>query len=125
MGHTLSTHTISRHPLNIENPIDTFSQCTLSTHPRKTSSQHILTTLNTHSQHNLLTSSQPTTPFFPGENPHLQSNWDDGEGYYKPRIGEMIGERYQTLGTVGKGVFSIVIKCQDMRAKEGESDRGN
>ena len=37
----------------------------------------------------------------------------------------MIGERYQTLGTVGKGVFSIVIKCQDMRAKEGESDRGN
>ena len=59
-----------------------------------------------------------------GENPHLQSNWDDGEGYYKPRIGEMIGERYQTLGTVGKGVFSIVIKCQDMRAKEGETDRG-
>ena len=36
----------------------------------------------------------------------------------------MIGERYQTLGTVGKGVFSIVIKCQDMRAKEGERDRG-
>ena len=36
----------------------------------------------------------------------------------------MIGERYQTLGTVGKGVFSIVIKCQDMRAKEGEIDRG-
>jgi hypothetical protein len=22
-----------------------------------------------------------------GEDPHLQSNWDDGEGYYKPRIG--------------------------------------
>ena len=26
-----------------------------------------------------------------GEDPHLQSNWDDGEGYYKPRIGELIG----------------------------------
>jgi hypothetical protein len=27
-----------------------------------------------------------------GEDPHLQSNWDDGDGYYKPRIGELIGE---------------------------------
>jgi hypothetical protein len=35
-----------------------------------------------------------------GEDPHLQSNWDDGEGYYKLRVGEMIGERYQTLGVV-------------------------
>ena len=26
-----------------------------------------------------------------GEDPHLQSNWDDGDGYYKPRIGELIG----------------------------------
>ena len=26
-----------------------------------------------------------------GEDPHLQSNWDDGDGYYKPRMGELIG----------------------------------
>lgn len=33
-----------------------------------------------------------------GESPHLQSNWDDGEGYYKARVGELIGDRFQTLG---------------------------
>jgi serine/threonine-protein kinase PRP4 len=55
-----------------------------------------------------------------GEDPHLQSNWDDGEGYYKPRIGEMIGDQYQTMGVVGKGVFSIVIKCRDIKGNEGE-----
>ncbi len=33
-----------------------------------------------------------------GESPHLQSNWDDGEGYYKARVGEIIGDRFQTLG---------------------------
>lgn len=29
-----------------------------------------------------------------GEDPLLQSNWDDGEGYYKTRIGEVICDRY-------------------------------
>jgi len=33
-----------------------------------------------------------------GECPHLQSNWDDGEGYYKARVSELIGDRFQTLG---------------------------
>lgn len=28
-----------------------------------------------------------------GEDPLLQSNWDDGEGYYKTRIGEVICDR--------------------------------
>lgn len=36
-----------------------------------------------------------------GESPHLQSNWDDGEGYYKARVGEIIGDRFQTLGILG------------------------
>lgn len=49
------------------------------------------------------------------EDPHLQSNWDDGEGYYKTRIGEVILDRFRTLGVVGKGVFSTVLKCQDLR----------
>lgn len=54
-------------------------------------------------------------------NPHLQSNWDDGEGYYKARIGELIGDRFQILGVVGKGVFSTVLKCVDLRAGDGSS----
>ena len=45
---------------------------------------------------------------------HLQSNWDDAEGYYRARIGEVIIDRYRTLGIVGKGVFSTVIKCADL-----------
>ena len=50
-----------------------------------------------------------------GENPHLQSNWDDGEGYYKARVGELICDRYHSLGVIGKGVFSTVIRCTDTR----------
>jgi hypothetical protein len=45
------------------------------------------------------------------ENMFLESNWDDGEGYYKARIGEAVADKYQTLGVVGKGVFSTVLKC--------------
>ena len=51
------------------------------------------------------------TALMEGENPHLQSNWDDGEGYYKLRVGELLCDRYQSLGVVGKGVFATVIKC--------------
>ena len=57
-----------------------------------------------------------------GEDPHLQSNWDDGEGYYKARIGELVGERFQILGVVGKGVFSTVLKCVDLRAGDGTTN---
>jgi serine/threonine-protein kinase PRP4 len=45
---------------------------------------------------------------------HLQSNWDDGEGYYKAAIGEILSARYRTMGIVGKGVFSTVLKCIDL-----------
>ena len=50
---------------------------------------------------------------------HLQSNWDDGDGYYKARIGEVICDRFQTLGVVGKGVFSTVLKCYDLATGDG------
>jgi len=59
-----------------------------------------------------------------GENPHLQGNWDDNEGYYKTRIGEIIADRYQTLGIVGKGVFSTVLKCIDI-SKSKPIDNNN
>lgn len=61
-----------------------------------------------------------------GNNPHLQSNWDDGEGYYKATIGEVIGERFRTLGIVGKGVFSTVLKCIDLQyISEEDQDYDN
>ncbi|CAN0468628.1 unnamed protein product, partial [Scytosiphon promiscuus] len=39
----------------------------------------------------------------------------DVEGYYKTRVGEVIGGRYTVLGSVGQGVFSTVLKCLDTR----------
>ncbi|CAN0141971.1 unnamed protein product [Ascophyllum nodosum] len=45
-----------------------------------------------------------------------QGNWTDVEGYYRTRVGEMIGGRYTVLGSVGQGVFSTVLKCLDTRA---------
>jgi serine/threonine-protein kinase PRP4 len=53
-----------------------------------------------------------------GDTEHLQSNWDDQEGYYKAMVGEVIDNRYRVLGMVGKGVFSTVLKCVDL-AEDG------
>ena len=53
---------------------------------------------------------------------HLQSNWDDNEGYYKARIGDMISERYRILGIVGKGIFSTVLKCIDTKKTPDEDN---
>merc|ERR1719463_988366 len=41
-------------------------------------------------------------------------DWDDGEGYYKAKIGEVMAGRYLvTEDTCGKGVFSNVVKAKD------------
>ncbi|CAK9074081.1 unnamed protein product [Durusdinium trenchii] len=41
-------------------------------------------------------------------------DWDDTEGYYKAKIGEVMGDRYEvTEDFVGKGVFSNVCKAKD------------
>jgi serine/threonine-protein kinase PRP4 len=50
-----------------------------------------------------------------GDDPLLESNWDDGEGYYSTRIGEVICDRYRVMGEVGKGVFSTAVKCIDSK----------
>jgi serine/threonine-protein kinase PRP4 len=47
------------------------------------------------------------------EDDHLQSNWDDHDGYYKTVVGELLDNRYRVLGAVGRGVFSTVLKCID------------
>jgi serine/threonine-protein kinase PRP4 len=51
------------------------------------------------------------------ENVNLQSNWDDCEGYYRARAGELIGGYYRSLGVIGKGVFSTVLDCVDIRTR--------
>ncbi|KAK3579177.1 hypothetical protein CHS0354_022714 [Potamilus streckersoni] len=47
------------------------------------------------------------------ENPSLLDNWDDAEGYYRVRIGEILDKRYQVYGYTGQGVFSNVVRARD------------
>lgn len=47
------------------------------------------------------------------ENPALTDNWDDAEGYYRIRIGEMLDSRYVVSGITGQGVFSVVVMARD------------
>jgi serine/threonine-protein kinase PRP4 len=45
-------------------------------------------------------------------------DWNDAEGYYKAKIGELMDERYRvTEDMCGKGTFSNVIKAQDQTNK--------
>ncbi|CAH8640104.1 unnamed protein product [Heterobilharzia americana] len=52
------------------------------------------------------------------ENHALTDNWDDAEGYYRVRIGEVLDKRYAVYGYTGHGVFSNVVRARD-------SARGN
>ncbi|XP_066250833.1 uncharacterized protein Prp4k [Euwallacea similis] len=47
------------------------------------------------------------------ENPALTDNWDDAEGYYRVRIGEILDTRYMVYGYTGQGVFSNVVRARD------------
>lgn len=48
------------------------------------------------------------------ENPALNDNWDDAEGYYRVRIGEALdNNRYTVNGFTGQGVFSNVVRARD------------
>merc|ERR1712130_1084202 len=47
------------------------------------------------------------------ENPNLMDNWDDAEGYYRVRIGEVLDTRYSVFGYTGQGVFSNVVRARD------------
>lgn len=47
------------------------------------------------------------------ENPNLTDNWDDAEGYYRVRIGELLDGRYTVYGYTGQGVFSNVVRARD------------
>lgn len=83
------------------------------------------TNTSTHTQHTqaatALTSKNPRplkNPLPLAHEEHLSSNWDDSDGYYKPTISEIIGDRFQVLGVLGKGVFSTVLKCKDLLSED-------
>ncbi|XWS23259.1 hypothetical protein CRYUN_Cryun29cG0105900 [Craigia yunnanensis] len=46
----------------------------------------------------------------------LYDNWDDAEGYYSYRFGELLDSRYEVTAAHGKGVFSIVVRAKDVKA---------
>ncbi|GMJ04742.1 PRP4 KINASE A [Hibiscus trionum] len=46
----------------------------------------------------------------------LHDNWDDAEGYYSYRFGELLDGRYEVTAAHGKGVFSTVVRAKDLKA---------
>ncbi|XP_068662777.1 uncharacterized protein [Aristolochia californica] len=50
----------------------------------------------------------------------LHDNWDDAEGYYSYRFGEVLDGRYEVIAAHGKGVFSIVVRAKDLKAGKGD-----
>lgn len=52
----------------------------------------------------------------------LHDNWDDAEGYYSYRFGEILDGRYEVTAAHGKGVFSTVVRARNLKAGNGEPD---
>ncbi|KAM7276379.1 hypothetical protein ACFE04_018245 [Oxalis oulophora] len=50
----------------------------------------------------------------------LNDNWDDAEGYYSYRFGEVLDGRYEVAAAHGKGVFSTVVRAKDLKASTSE-----
>uniref|UniRef100_A0A8H7TMS3 non-specific serine/threonine protein kinase n=1 Tax=Bionectria ochroleuca TaxID=29856 RepID=A0A8H7TMS3_BIOOC len=55
--------------------------------------------------------------------PNAQANGgilegDDKDGYYKHRVGEVLGGRYQVQHALGKGMFSGVVRAMDVETKK-------
>lgn len=46
-------------------------------------------------------------------NLNLTDNWDDSDGYYNIRIGDVINNRYTIKNILGQGVFANVVRAQD------------
>ncbi|KAM0936997.1 putative protein kinase CMGC-DYRK-PRP4 family [Dioscorea sansibarensis] len=52
----------------------------------------------------------------------LLDNWDDPEGYYSYRFGEVLDGRYEVIASHGKGVFSTVVRAKDLKAGKGDPE---
>lgn len=46
-------------------------------------------------------------------NMQLKDNWDDSEGYYIIRSGDIVNNRYTIKDILGQGVFANVVRAQD------------
>eukprot|EP01006_Ploeotia_vitrea_P032786 TRINITY_DN64965_c0_g1_i1.p1 TRINITY_DN64965_c0_g1~~TRINITY_DN64965_c0_g1_i1.p1 ORF type:complete len:692 (+),score=85.95 TRINITY_DN64965_c0_g1_i1:38-2113(+) len=51
---------------------------------------------------------------------HLHENWDDVDGYYTFRNGEILHGKFKVMGKYGRGVFSVVLRCEVL---EGQSPK--
>jgi serine/threonine-protein kinase PRP4 len=45
----------------------------------------------------------------------MMDNWDDPEGYYNVRLGELINGRYHVQQNLGRGMFSSVVRATDSK----------
>ncbi|XP_077296142.1 uncharacterized protein LOC143918238 isoform X2 [Arctopsyche grandis] len=54
------------------------------------------------------------------ENPALTDNWDDADGYYRVRLGEIFKNRYAVYELKGDGMFSNVVRAKDR--EDGDED---
>ncbi|EFJ31639.1 hypothetical protein SELMODRAFT_86693 [Selaginella moellendorffii] len=52
----------------------------------------------------------------------LTDNWDDADGYYTYRVGEVLDNRYEIASSHGRGVFSTVVRARDTKAGRGEPE---
>ncbi|KAL2905056.1 Serine/threonine-protein kinase PRP4-like protein [Bienertia sinuspersici] len=52
----------------------------------------------------------------------LHDNWDDPDGYYSFRFGEILDSRYEITAAHGKGVFSTVVRAKDLKAGSGDPE---
>ncbi|KAG6471780.1 hypothetical protein ZIOFF_069226 [Zingiber officinale] len=52
----------------------------------------------------------------------LYDNWDDAEGYYSYRFGEVLDGRYEVIAAHGKGVFSTVVRVKDLKARKSDPE---
>ncbi|XP_019427636.1 PREDICTED: serine/threonine-protein kinase prpf4B-like isoform X3 [Lupinus angustifolius] len=52
----------------------------------------------------------------------LHDNWDDAEGYYSYRFGEILDGRYEITAAHGKGVFSTVVQAKNLKTGNGEPE---
>lgn len=48
----------------------------------------------------------------------MLDNWDDAEGYYKIILGELLNGRYHVQASLGKGMFSGVVRAMDVTSKK-------
>ncbi len=45
--------------------------------------------------------------------------WDDSDGYYQMRAGEMLNDRFRVVELCGKGMFSVVLRAVDTHHPSG------